>query len=266
MTTEETTPVYFEPGDTIWPYTGDKILPDGDSLFIVVDGRYRQSFGGGGGRISRETQDEQIAQFSPGGHLILVASSEFPRGNYAGYDGASLRTPVNQFPAVDQYRRKVATFAHQFDSLYTAHSITSNDAQATLEKQGIGMASDAWYRLDTWEAVDPEAIHPSGQSTWRRWQRWVEISVNPCVALCETPTWPRLFAKRANLTLFQAKLDVASINAPNVGVTPWVPGVALSFLSADGVTAENVVAFHKAREAGYNRALDYYDENLLHFR
>ena len=195
---------------------------------------------------------------------------DFTVGEYLPYpptDGIAVPSeeePVNQIPQSMAYKDRVATFAHQYDILHDAKSIQTLTAakQKALDKFARSMAGEAWSRLQLWDTIDPQALNPQGQLSWKTYIPYVEKAVNPCDTLCQNPTWVRQF-KHANETLFNAKYAIAEIVVPNTTVTPWTPGETISRLNPDSVTADNVANFFLARYAHNTRALDWYDHRNL---
>ena len=128
---------------------------------------------------------------------------------YMDYDGSLSASPVNQFPALNEYQGHAATFAHQLDDAMGHHSLlgATEEDRLTVFQTIRDMIGSAWRRYEEWRLVDPQELiiggNFDGTLLWKRYEDDFDQLNQDICGQCQIATFARQVLRKGNLPLLR---------------------------------------------------------------
>ena len=295
--TPDTTPTYFQEGDT--PYQGVIDPEKGSPGFIFLSSletrKIRDSSKSRLGipAATREWNQylreliENASLVPPGTYFFSYFAHptwegiDRASGKYYGYDFGVYDDPVNQVPDTREWLTHIATFAHEIETLWSPDSLllrhpdnynmvpgsgvrTSehNLRNQTALRYARGICGFAFDRVTQWAKLDPT------ETRWRTQRAGVLEDVEALCLICEHAHWLRQFTMKHDIIPWANALASPETAAngqqyyrvPKIDKTsePWQPSTE----NVTTVAGNAPLNWWKRQMENYGKAVDWYDDNL----
>ena len=166
--------------------------------------------------------------------------------------------PVNQYPAILQYREHAARFAHQLDASMGHHTLASADERDRLTTYNAlaDLIGNAWRKFQEWDDIDPQELIAGGQHDgtllWKRDEAEYDSVHDYLCGECDIATFARRFILNANLDLFRRIYRQGLVYATNRTPARWEPRFV-------DVATTPQSSFYEQLRVDYHLALTHYD-------